>query len=331
MIDTLYIEDQIDEHPKAQTLKERFSKTRQINCLHYKEVFNLNKQNFRRQKQNPSLILAKKQAPFLFPIPKNYGIGHHENVYFSHMFNCPFDCKYCFLQGLYNSAHYVLFVNFDDYERAIEQKIQSLSPEKSICFFSGYDADSLALENITHFAEHFIPFFSSFKNAFMEIRTKSANIAPILRLTPSDQIIIAYSLNPETIASELELKTASLKLRLENLLLLQKKGWQIGIRFDPLILTPHFKKLYQDLFDQVFTTLDPQNIHSVSLGTVRFPHDIYKKIRTFHEKEPFLARLKPCKQAQLTSYPQQIDKQMMEFCLNSLYQHLPSKRVFVCH
>ena len=42
--------------------------------------------------------------------PDNFTIGFKKNYYFSHMLNCIYDCKYCFLQGMYNSANYVLFI-----------------------------------------------------------------------------------------------------------------------------------------------------------------------------------------------------------------------------
>ena len=95
------------------------------------------------------------------------------NFYFSHLLNCLYDCRYCFLQGMYPSAHYVLFVNFDDFKRHIKEKTE-LSKEPS-WFFSGYDCDSLALESVTGFA-NFLPFFRELPNAWIELRTKSVAI-----------------------------------------------------------------------------------------------------------------------------------------------------------
>ena len=43
--------------------------------------------------------------------PKDFTIGFKENYYFSHMLNCIYDCKYCFLQGMFNSANFVIFTN----------------------------------------------------------------------------------------------------------------------------------------------------------------------------------------------------------------------------
>ncbi|SVD49612.1 uncharacterized protein METZ01_LOCUS402466, partial [marine metagenome] len=57
--------------------------------------------------------------------PEGYGIGGKNNYYFSHMLNCIYDCRYCFLQGMYRSAHYVLFVNYDEFFGAMDAKLMA--------------------------------------------------------------------------------------------------------------------------------------------------------------------------------------------------------------
>ena len=111
MIDTIYIERQVADHERVRELCERFPDALRVNCRTYNEVFNPKAQNFRLQKQKPSLILARKQGNLVLPAPPEYGIGEGRVFYFSHLLNCPYDCRYCFLQGMFRSAHYVLFVN----------------------------------------------------------------------------------------------------------------------------------------------------------------------------------------------------------------------------
>ena len=43
----------------------------------------------------------------------------------------------------------------------------------NICFFSGYDCDSLALEDMTGFIEYFVKKFVKLNNGTLEIRSKS--------------------------------------------------------------------------------------------------------------------------------------------------------------
>ena len=72
------------------------------------------------------------------------------------MLNCVYDCRYCFLQGMYRSANYVLFVNYDDFRVQIEESISSCKGNS--IYYSGYDCDSLALEPVSHFCDYFWKF-----------------------------------------------------------------------------------------------------------------------------------------------------------------------------
>ena len=121
MIETIYIEECVQHHPRVLGIKARFPDARTIICERFGEVFNPKAQNFRLQKQKPALILAEKYQNFVLETPKGYGIGAERNYYFSHMLNCLYDCRYCFLQGMYQSANYVLFVNYEDFQAEIRQ------------------------------------------------------------------------------------------------------------------------------------------------------------------------------------------------------------------
>ncbi len=234
MIETIYIEENILQHPRVIDIVARFPQARIITCGRYGEVFNPKAQNFRLQKQQPALILAEKYKNFALPAPAGYGIGAKRNYYFSHMLNCLYDCRYCFLQGMYQSANYVLFVNYEDFQDDIRQ-LCAESPAEDLHFFSGYDCDSLALEPVTGFAEQFLPFFAEIPNAWLELRTKSTQVRSLLNREPLPRCIVAFSLSPDEIAKKVEDKAPSVERRLDALCKLQEQGWQIGLRFDPLI------------------------------------------------------------------------------------------------
>ena len=62
MINTVYIEKGIINHPRTKKILSRFkNKIDIIYCDHYGEIFNIKSQNFRYQKEKPALILAKKK------------------------------------------------------------------------------------------------------------------------------------------------------------------------------------------------------------------------------------------------------------------------------
>jgi hypothetical protein len=101
MFETIYIEEGAKDLPLTQEILERFSNATKIPCHRYTEIFNRKAQNFRLQKLKPTLILANKFDKLILPTPEGYGIGARHNYYFSHMLNCIYDCRYCFLQGMY--------------------------------------------------------------------------------------------------------------------------------------------------------------------------------------------------------------------------------------
>ena len=134
MIDVIYVERAVRKHPRTLDILARFKEATLIEIEHYGEVFNVNQQDFRVQKSNPALILAEKQNRKVIETPEGFGIGGQRNYYFSHLLNCIYDCRYCFLQGMYRSANYVLFVNFEDFAQEI-QETTALYPEEDLYFF----------------------------------------------------------------------------------------------------------------------------------------------------------------------------------------------------
>lgn len=328
MFQCLYIEEEILSHPQTRRFCERFAHLPHIICKRYGEIFNRRRQNFRLQKEKPSLILAKKFDHFVLETPDGYGIGGKRNFYFSHMLNCIYDCRYCFLQGMYQSAHHVVFVNFEDFQQAIEAKIQEAPLEPSY-FFSGYDCDSLALEPLTHFVENMLPFFASRPNAYLELRTKSINTQFLLQRSPLANCIVAFSLTPKEISEALEHKTPPLARRLKALQQLQEKGWPIGLRFDPLIYCDNFKDLYHSFFEEVFSLLDATRLHSVSLGAFRLPKAIYKNIASLYPNEKLFAHSLE-ERAGHISYRKSIEKDLISHCQEELMRYIPSAIFFPC-
>ena len=82
---TLYIENEIKNHPQTLAILDRLPNPDIIEIERYGEVFNRRNQNFRLQKKSPALILAKKYDGWVLPAPGGYGIGGNKNYYFSHL------------------------------------------------------------------------------------------------------------------------------------------------------------------------------------------------------------------------------------------------------
>jgi spore photoproduct lyase len=322
----IYVEEEILNHPRAIQIQERFPDAEVVPCSRYGEIFNRRAQHFRLQKRRPSLILAKKHRNFVHEAPEGFGIEGTRSHVFSHMHNCIYDCRYCFLQGLYRSAHYVIFVNYEDFQWALEENIRD-AKGKTAWFYSGYECDSLALEPVTRFAASFVPFFARFPQAFLELRTKSTQIKSLLDLEALPNVVVAFSFTPGEIQASVEHLTPSVDRRIRAMERLQERGWRLGLRFDPLIYHEDFRAQYRRLYSQVFSAIRPRSLHSVSLGPFRLPPDYFRTVVRLYPDAPLFDG--PFEEDGVAvGYRRDLEEEMVGFCQEELLRHVPREIFF---
>ncbi len=309
----IYIENEIRDCPRVRSILNKFKKKEVIFINRYTEVFNKKNQSFRMQKTNQAVILAKKHANFINETPKKYTIGNKKNYYFSYMYNCLFDCKYCFLQGLYSSSNFVIFINYEDFFDTIQQKVYELKNTKST-FFSGYDCDSLVYDQKTSFIDKAIDFFSNINGAELEIRTKSNYIKPLMRQSV-ENVIIAFSFTPIRFSKIYERGVPDLQKRINAIKRIISRGWKIGLRFDPFIIYEDCERDYKELFNILSENIPKEYIHSITYGNLRFPINIFKRIEKENVKEKLFLNLDKD-----DKFIQQKDKRFIsDFC----YKNIP--------
>jgi DNA repair photolyase len=321
----LYVEEEILGHPRTREIRGRFPDDDVIPCARYGEVFNRRAQSFRLQKRRPSLILAKKHRNFVVEAPPGFGLPGARNLCFSHMLNCIYDCRYCFLQGAHRSANYVVFVNYEDFQWEIESRIKGAKGAERLCFFSGYDCDSLALEPVTHFAATFVPFFARFGDALLELRTKSTQIKSLLDLDAVANVVVAWSLTPEEVAAATEHLTPAVDRRLRAMSRLAERGWRLGLRFDPLLYERGYRERYRTLFEQVFSTVPVGSLHSVSVGPFRLADGAFRAITRLYPEEPLFAAPLAEEEGRV-AYPS--EREMIETVTADLLTHIPREIFF---
>ncbi|MDO6459091.1 hypothetical protein Q4485_00120 [Granulosicoccaceae sp. 1_MG-2023] len=329
MSHTIYVEEAALALPKTQEILARYPRARKITVERYGEIFNPRAQNFRLQKQNPALILALKHDGFVLPAPPEYNIGGDHNFYFSHMMNCVYDCRYCFLQGMYQSANYVVFVNYEDFFARIAEQQAALPDGERGWFFSGYDCDSLAFEPVTGFIDAALAHFAAHPQSMLELRTKSTQIRPLLRREAMDNVVVAFSLSPDAVVQRWEAKTPSLEKRLLAASRLAQQGWQIGLRFDPVVVTGDSIAAYRALFERVFAVLPEAAVHSVSLGPFRLPKPFYKKLVRIYPEESLFAGETQINGNMISAEAQQ-ETQLLQACREAILSYIPQRKFFPC-
>ena len=328
MVSCVYVESSIKNHQRTLRILARFKNTPVVEIEHHGEVFNPSAQNFRLQKSNPALILAHKNNRHALPTPDGYGLGGKHNFYFSHMLNCLYDCRYCFLQGMYKSAHQVIFVNYEDFNEDITE-ICAQHNSEPVWFFSGYDCDSLAYEPVTQFADYFVPEFSKIDNAWLELRTKSTQVRQLLKHEPCDRVVTAFSFTEQHSHDKLEHGVPSIEKRVDAMKLLVDAGWPIGLRFDPIVYHDNYQASFSQLLETIFATIDANRLHSVSLGAFRLPKNNFRQINKIYPDEPLFAQDLALNDG-IVGYPLTLENEMMRYCEQQLLQHIPAHCYHPC-
>ena len=327
-IRTVYVERQVAGHARTRAVLERLPAARVVSCERYGEVFNRSAQSFRIQKGGPALILAAKHDGHVLPAPSEYNVGGRQNYYFSHILNCPYDCRYCFLQGMFRSAHFVLFVNYEDFETAMDRRLEA-SPDDEVFFFSGYDCDSLALEGVTGFCAEFLPYFASRPRSWLELRTKSASVGMLEVVPPLENCVVAFSFTPAAAHEVWEAGVPSIERRLGAMRRLGERGWKLGLRFDPLVWWPECLDDYLEHIRRVFAALDPDWLHSVSLGAFRLPAPFFRRmVDMYPEERLFAAPL--VRRDSLVSYREELQQPLVEACREEILRHTDEAKLFEC-
>ncbi len=189
--------------------------------------------------------------------------------------NCPLDCYYCVLQEYFaNNPGIKVFVNLKEMKKEVEKKIKK---NKFYRIGTGELTDSLALEGRVNFLPKIIPFFRKKENVILELKTKVSYLTPLLKLTPSKNIVISFSLAPPFIITNYEKHTSPLSSRLLGASICAKYGYGVGFHFDPIIRYQNWEKDYQTVVKMVFKHVPPEKIIWISLGGLRF-HLRLKKI-----------------------------------------------------
>ncbi len=197
--------------------------------------------------------------------------------------NCMYDCSYCFLQDfLNNNPLLVAYVNIEDLLKELDQ-IFSTHSDKLFRVGTGELTDSLALDQVIPYSQQLIPFFNQRENAILELKTKSNCVKNLLNQNSAKNIIVSWSLNPQTIIDQEEKGTPNLEKRLEAARLCAEKGYKIGIHIDPIIIFPDWEKAYHSLIKKIFELLLPSQIEWISLGSFRYRKSLKKIINQRHK------------------------------------------------
>lgn len=271
----IYIEEDILNHPKTISILDKNPNAEKIIIRDYKTFFSRANQNFQLQKTDMKLVLAKKKDNFLYE-GSNFSndFGNKNFFYNTLILNCIYNCEYCFLQGMFNSANIILFVNQEDF---FESTKSMLNEEIFLCI--SYETDLLAFEELTGFVRDWILFSYNEPNLKIELRTKSNSFSKISDMKANPNFILAWTISPDSIIKKYEKNTPSLNRRLESIRSALERNWNVRICIDPILHVEGWEEEYKNLIQKIFEEIEIEKLNDISLGTFRINKDFLKKMK----------------------------------------------------
>ena len=289
MFNKIFIEREVSKNEIVKRVLNRFKGATTVEIDNYDDIFSKYKKPYLDKRTNLNLFLARKRGALIKEAPYAYGKKEVPRYYFIHAYNCIYECTYCYLQGYFNSPDLVLFVNHEEILESVNSmlKIHRFKKETPVWFHAGEFSDSLALSHITQEISLYHHFFKKNPDAFLELRTKSINIKEIKKLKPLPNLYISFSLASEERVRAHDLKTPSLKKRLEKIKELYELGHPIGIHLDPIIYNDLFEESYMHMIEEIDSFIPLDKIGYISIGVIRFTKSTYHQVKNNYPKSDY--------------------------------------------
>ena len=276
------------------------------------------------------LYVARHKGEFLKKCPGSEGQVCCNYFVINFASNCPMDCSYCYLQEyLADNSALKVFTNVGD---LIDEADRTLTKHRGVFFRigTGEITDSLALEPYTGMVRELIPYFAEQPNVLLELKTKSDCVDSLLDLDSKGRIVIAWSMNPQSVIDRDEHDTATLNERLRASRRCQEAGYRLGFHFDPMIEYPGWEADYQTMIEQTFATIDWRRLAWLSLGVLRNTPGLK---RTMRERFPLSRILTgeqvPCPDGKLR-YFQPLRVEMYRKMVHWIRRSAPTVKIYLC-
>ena len=319
----IYIERAVADHPRTQKILAAFPNARRIYVENYREIFDRRRQNYPLQQSARALILARNTGELIHrgsPVCQSF-----DNRYFyycSSVMNCLYDCEYCWLKGMYESGHMVIFVNLEDTFREVD----SLLRQHPVYLCVSYDTDLLALDPLTGYARAWADFAAPRENLTIEIRSKGVGRLPDLTL--SQRTILAFTMSPDDICRRFERSSPGPDTRIRNVQEAIKRGFPVRLCFDPVLVLPGWKKSMTGLMEELDRRIDWAAIRDVSIGTFRLSADYIRRMRSRYPGSVLLQYPYVCENGYY-HLPDDIEKDAMQFMTQLLTERIGKEQIFV--
>ena len=187
--------------------------------------------------------------------------------------NCGFDCNYCCIQSYFHDNEIII-------EKNLLAKLSLINFDKNQIYHigTGQSSDSLMWGDQFGHLTDLCVFLKQNPNVILELKTKSNNVADLLKLNFPSNIICTWSLNPQTVIKNEERFTTSLKERLQAARRVADHKMLVGFHFHPMIYYMGWESEYRAVAKEIKNLFDPREVAMISFGTLTYIKPVIKKI-----------------------------------------------------
>lgn len=243
---------------------------------------------------------------------------------------CNMNCSYCYLQSYLNTRATKIFTNID--KALVELKeMADLFPDHPYRVGTGEVIDSLSMDGLTLYSRKLIDFFNSYPNWTLEFKTKSDCVDQFLDIKSIGNTVVSWSINPPTIIEKEEHGTATFEQRISAAKKCLTKGYKVAFHIDPMIWHPQWKENYAWLAAELNKNFLPQEVHVISLGTLRFQPEQRHMMRERFGSNSYVTTAEMFKsEGNKWRYDARLRTEMFQFMISEMKSHNNSWNIFLC-
>ena len=221
------------------------------------------------------------------------------------------------------------FINYEKMYDEIIKFDRSKIPKSLRVLNLGELGDPLAVDYITGFASRIIPFMPEHApRTRLLFLTKSNCVEDILHLNHGGQSIISFSVNTDAVFQQLEHRTASPDSRLLAAAKVQKAGYEVRLRIDPVIYYSTWEKDYITLVDRIFDYVQPARI---TIGEYRPSNGLGNHISArFPESALLKVNKSLVREGKKLRYPKNLRIKMFRTIIEEIKKHKSDIDISLC-
>jgi spore photoproduct lyase len=267
LIDTLYIDPEVDSHPVVQEFRRRLGITG-TTVSDPEEIWTAVRAAGDPEARGKRVLhLTRNRGAFVKRCPgtRHYTCCGYRILHVASY--CTMDCAYCILQSYFHPPVLQYFVNREDLLAELDG---ALADGRLHRFGTGEFTDSLIWDAWTDLSPDLVRRFAGQATSVLELKTKTARIDHLIGLAHGRRTVLAWSLNTEPVIREQERGTAPLERRLHAAAEAVAAGYPVAFHFDPLVVYAGCEADYRRVIDRMFAAVGPESIVWISLGAFRF-------------------------------------------------------------